>query len=278
MLHAADFTPNSTIFSRRRKDKTAWLRVSVLNGVCQHAVHGMLVTVVVTHHCSSAFVAPYDRVIYRYCSLADHTELSTALSWLGLCQPEDHELIKVQYTVALSYMSTPVHVNPCACQPLCMSTPVHVNPCACQPLYMSTPVHVNPCTCQPLYLSTPVPVNPCTCQPLYMSTPVPVNPCTCQPQYLSTPVPVTHLSPVNPCTCHPPVTCQPTCHLCLYPTCTQGTTNPERQLGFLVTFLELVLIAYNLEDPFTDDSRYTSRHWASNVLLPHARVRVVYWL
>lgn len=24
-----------------------------------------------------------------------HSELSTALSWLGLCQPEDHELIKV---------------------------------------------------------------------------------------------------------------------------------------------------------------------------------------
>ena len=35
----------------------------------------------------------------------------------------------------------------------------------------------------------------------------------------------------------------------------QGTTSPERQIGFLLALLELVLIVYNLEDPFDDESR-----------------------
>ena len=38
----------------------------------------------------------------------------------------------------------------------------------------------------------------------------------------------------------------------------QGTTSLERQLGFLLTFLEIVLVAYNLEGPFQDESRFVS--------------------
>ena len=54
------------------------------------------------------------RVVYTCFPLVGLAELSTALSWLGLCKPEENELVKVQLAHLYAVTLCSHHTYGCA--------------------------------------------------------------------------------------------------------------------------------------------------------------------